>query len=99
MYSVSSKLYDEATALICQAADGRGYLSDAFGFEYGDVACRLSLSVLLYYTEVDFPEGRRRLLCDAVPVWWEFHTTTPERELLNDFSFSEVRKRLQQSCR
>ncbi len=99
MYSVSSKLYDEAAEMICEAADGRGYLSDSFRFRFDDTECNLRLSVILYYTEVDFPEGRHRLLCDAVPVWWEFHTTTPERELLNDFSFSELRKRLQQSCR
>ena len=29
---------------------------------------------------------------DVVPVWWEFHTEAEDGEMLNDFSFNELRK-------
>lgn len=38
------------------------------------------------------PEGESEVLSDMVPVWWEFRTVTEEGEVINDFSFGELRK-------
>ena len=37
------------------------------------------------------PEGDRDAIADLGPVWWEFHTAGDGGEVLNDFSFSELR--------
>ncbi len=31
---------------------------------------------------------------DVVPVWWEFHTTLPEGEVMNDFCFATLKEYL-----
>ena len=48
-------------------------------------------SVIVYRRVERLPEGDRDVIADLVPVWWEFHTADDGGEVLNDFSFSELR--------
>jgi hypothetical protein len=34
------------------------------------------------------------LIDNIIPVWWEFHSTTDEGEVLNDFDFAELKEYL-----
>ncbi len=92
MYCVSSELYDEVAARLCDAIGSGAYFSGTIEFPHADVACRLTASLLFYRRREIWPEGERSCITDVIPVWWEFHTVMPEGEVLNDFSFSELKR-------
>ena len=94
MYSVSTELYQEVAARLAEAIGSGSYYSGTLAFEYGDVECRLTASLLVYRGRVRYPGGDRDEVADLVPVWWEFHTADDAGEFLNDFSFSELRSLL-----
>ena len=91
MYSVTTELYEEVASRLRDAIGGGSYFSGSLNFEWAGIECRLTASVIVYRRRVSYPEGDRDELTDLVPVWWEFHTTGPEGEFPNDFSFSELR--------
>lgn len=93
-YSVSTELYREVAMRLADAIGGGSYFSGTLDFESGDMAYRLTASVIVCRERVRYPEGDRDEISDLVPVWWEFHTTGPDGEVLNDFSFSELRSYL-----
>ena len=94
MYAVSDALYDELLARLTDALAGRDYFSGSVVCSFGGVECRLTASVIASRRTEHRPEGTQRVLADLVPVWWEFHTCTAGTEVLNDFSFGELRRRL-----
>ncbi|WP_418983615.1 hypothetical protein [Alistipes sp.] len=91
MYSVSPELYREAAARLAEAVGGSNYFSGTVRFPFGDTECRLTGSVIVYRKRESLPEGDGERIADLVPVWWEFHTSIEGREVLNDFSFSQLR--------
>lgn len=93
-YTVTPSLYDETAHRLSDAIGRRDYFSGSVAFDFGDTECRFTATLLLTRTPVDYPEGTVSVLTDAVPVWWEFHTTTDAGELLNDFDFGELRSRI-----
>ncbi len=94
MYSVSSELYEEVVSRLKEAIGGGSYFSGSILFEWEGIECRLTATLIVYRRQERYPEGDRERLSDLVPVWWEFHTTGPGGEFLNDFTFSEVRARI-----
>lgn len=92
MYSVSSELYRQVTARLAEAVGASGYFSGSIEGEAQDAEWRLTVSVIVYREHVSAPDGDYDAISDLVPVWWEFHTFTTDGEVLNDFSFSEVRR-------
>ncbi|OUN75407.1 hypothetical protein B5G09_12550 [Alistipes sp. An54] len=91
MYSVSTELYEEVATRLAEAIGGGSYFSGSLTFDREGIECRLTASVIVYRRRESYPEGDRDAIADLVPVWWEFHTTGPEGEMRNDFTFSEVR--------
>lgn len=94
MYTVSPELYEEVAVRLCDAIDGENYFSGSIAFQYDEVACRLTTSVIVYRRHASLPEGESHAITDLVPVWWEFHTSDEGGEQLNDFSFTALRSRL-----
>ena len=94
MYHILPELYDAAVEALLECIGCEEYFSGSVDFDYGDVECRLTVSVIVYRRLVVLPEGEREPVCDLVPVWWEFHTVVDGEELLNDFSFTGIRERL-----
>lgn len=92
IYSVSPALYREAADRLLDAVGAGSYFSGSLSFRFEETDCRLTASVIVYRTRRSLPEGDVDAVADLVPVWWEFHTQTGERERLNDFSFSELRQ-------
>lgn len=92
MYTVSKELYGEVKARLEEAIDGESYFSGRIEGETAEVAWRLTASLIVYREPVLLPEGAEERIADLVPVWWEFHTTASEGEVLNDFSFGVVRE-------
>ena len=94
MYSVSSELYRETAARLTEAAGAAGYFSGSVCFRFAQTECRLTASVIVYRRTERLPEGDCEVVADLVPVWWEFHTLVDGAEVLNDFSFAELRRSL-----
>lgn len=94
MYNILPELYDITTEMLLERVGRSEYFSGSIEFDYGDVECRLTVSVIVYRRREVLPEGELDLVCDMVPVWWEFHTTVGGEERLNDFLFTEIRERL-----
>ena len=94
IYSVSSELYSEVVRSLCEAIGSSNYFSGTVCVSAGDVACRLTASVIVYRRRESLPEGDVELISDLVPVWWEFRTETGQGEVDNDFSFAELRRSL-----
>ncbi len=92
MYNISPALYNEVAEHLTERMGRNGYFSGSLEFASNDVECRLVLSAVVYRRRESMPEGEREVISDVVPVWWEFHTVTEEGEVMNDFSFGELRK-------
>ena len=92
MYDVLPELYQEVATKIIEQVGRRGYYSDALDFEWGGVECHMVLSAVVYRRTEQYPEGERFVVADMVPVWWEFHTFIDGEEVLNNFSFNEMRE-------
>lgn len=95
MYTVLSKVYLEVAERLSALIGLSHYYSGSFEIDFGEVACRMVLSAVVYRHQESFPEGRIVDIIDnVVPVWWEFHTVTEEGEVLNDFDFTELKEYL-----
>ena len=92
MYDVLPELYQEVATKIVEQVGRRGYYSDALDFEWDGVECHMVLSAVVYRRTEQYPEGERSVVADMVPVWWEFHTFIDGEEVLNNFSFNEMRE-------
>ncbi len=92
MYQILPELYVEIAENLFDQLEGRGYYSGSFSFEYCGITCRMVLSAVVYYEADDPFVGYVGGVKDIVPVWWEFHTESDGGEMLNDFSFNELRK-------
>lgn len=91
-FSVTSELYHQTAVRLVDVIGGSDYFSGSIAFAYGDVDCRLTTSVIVYRREEQAPdEGVAQPIVDCIPVWWEFHTVGPDGEMINDFSFSELK--------
>ena len=94
IYSVSDALYDELLARLADACAGTDYFSGSLAFAFEGVDCRLTASLIVVRRSDGRPERACRAIADWIPVWWEFHTCPAGGgELLNDFSFDELRAR------
>lgn len=92
MYDVLPELYREVATKIIEHVGRRGYYSGVLDFEWESVECCMVLSAVVYRRTEQYPEGERSLVADMVPVWWEFHTSVNGEEVLNNFSFNEMRE-------
>lgn len=92
MYTVTPRLYEIAARNLLDAIDDRHYFSGSVSFTFEDAECRLTASLIIYRKHCEMPEGVRTVIDDIVPVWWEFSTEGNEGEMLNDFSFGELKE-------
>lgn len=92
MFCVTPEIYGRVAEIIVDRLGQTDYLSENFEFEADGVLCRLLFSAVVYRKRLYVPEGEFDVLSDLVPVWWEFHTFDAEGEMLNDFSFKELRQ-------
>ena len=95
---ISSDFYHEVALQLLDRLDGSGYYSGSFEFDYGSLTCRMVLSAVVYYDRSECATAYRSVVKDVVPVWWEFHTVTCDGEVLNDFSFNELREYIKVMC-
>lgn len=99
MYQITSKLYLEVLNHLIGQIDNKGYYSGSFELDFDDIRCRMTLSAVIYRSNNSDSESNGSEIEDIIPVWWEFHTITANgdgEEILNDFSFNELRTYLEE---
>ena len=95
MYTISSKVYLEVAERLSALIGSLNYYSGWFEFESDELFCRMVLSIFIHRHKETLPEGRVVDVIDnIIPVWWEFHTTLEQGEVLNDFDFAELKEYL-----
>lgn len=94
MYSILHEVYDELAERLRGQIGERSYYAGCIDYVSGDVNIEFRVTLILYRREEQFPEGVFNLITDVVPVWWECHTFLGAVELLNDFDFTEIKKRI-----
>lgn len=69
------------------------FFSGTINVPYDTYCASLTSTLIIYYKTESLPEGQATVIEDIVPVWWEMHTTLDDgEELMNDFSFSTLRR-------
>ncbi len=92
-FEVPLELYDEIRTRLTEAIGDENYFSGTLAFPFEGISCRLRASVIVCRRTERLPEGTFSVIDDLVPVWWEFHTESDDAgEMLNDFSFDELRR-------
>ncbi|MFI3281415.1 MAG: hypothetical protein R3Y44_05530 [Rikenellaceae bacterium] len=92
MSIITHFFYERLAELLIEQIDGREFYSDIINFDLSQVECQFSATLMIYYTNHRYPEGNVMQISNIVPVWWEFHTTTAEGEVLNDFDFELLKQ-------
>lgn len=92
MYIVSTRLYEEIAARLLVAIGRDGYFSGSVAFAFEETDCKLTASLVICRRTEELPEGRVERISDVVPVWWEFSTVCEGTEVLNDFSFRDLKE-------
>lgn len=91
MYEISSKLYLEIADGLMAEIGSKEYFSGAILCTHGDIECKLLCSLIIERERTAAPDQNYPTIVDIIPVWWEFSTVEGSVELLNDFSFSELK--------
>ncbi len=91
MYEVSSNLYLKIADALVAAIGSRDYFSGVIYHTEGDTECKLCVTLFIERARHADKESCFPPICDLIPVWWEFSTVAGSIELLNDFSFSELK--------
>lgn len=91
MIEITCEIY-EAVADRLRAGIGRAsYFNGKVEFENEEFYSTLTLTAIVYRRAESLPEGEFSRIADLVPVWWEFSTVQECGEVLNDFSFAELK--------
>lgn len=94
MYEITSQIYEKTAAKLKDLVAGYSYYSGTMEFAFEDTECRMVLSLIIYYKQVELPEKTYTVIADIVPVWWEFHTVIDGEERINDFDFALLKEYL-----
>lgn len=90
---IDRQTYMAVASKLVEAVGESGFFSGSVSVDTPEFYSTLTVSVIVYSEAVGTPEGVCERISDMVPVWWEFTTVLPEAgEILNDFSFGELRR-------
>lgn len=92
MYNVSTQLYLDLADKLFEQITTKEFFSGVVTLYDGDIECRLITTLIIERESKPNEEYSFPRITNLVPVWWEFHTFEGDRELLNNFSFSEFRE-------
>ncbi len=92
MLTINQPLYEQLSELLIEGINGKGFYSGAIEIEEEQADHRFSATLIIYYKEHIYPEGSIMQIDNIIPVWWEFHSTTEQGEILNDFDFSTLKE-------
>ncbi len=88
MLIISPILYEELARMLLEALNGKTFYSDKLLIETPEIDYIFEATLLIHYCEEHYPEGSEDQIAKIIPVWWEFHTSDDDGELVNDFDFN-----------
>ncbi len=95
MKEINPNDYAYVAANLAAEIEARNFFSGTIRTEHDGFESELLATLIIYRQKALPEEGPTTLLgpiVDVVPVWWEFHTFDPDgEEVLNDFSFSDIK--------
>ena len=91
MYEITPLLYLKVAEALGDAIGNKDFFSGSVTVSDSNVDCRLVCTLVVSRESVSADMGSGTRIIRLSPVWWEFHTYCDEEELLNDFSFNELR--------
>ena len=91
MIEISTPAYRTIAARLREAIGTADYFNGTIEYETEEFYSALILTVIIYRRTEITPEGLRRPISDVVPVWWEFTTAQECGNVMNCFSFSELK--------
>ncbi len=91
MIEISTPAYCTIAARLRQAIGQSDYFNGTIEYETEEFYSTLTLTAIIYRRTEIMPEGPRRPISDIVPIWWEFTTVQECGNVLNCFSFSELK--------
>lgn len=94
MLDITNELYQQIINQLIEDIGDDGYYANSIEFEHEEILCRLNLSAIIYHKEYQEADNTIQIISDIIPVWWEFHTYNIQGEILNNFSFNELRQLL-----
>lgn len=90
MYEVSHQLYLEVWQRLMDEIAGREFFAGNVSVVAGNVDCKLTCTLIVGYDQLNDAGCSGNIASKITPVWWEFHTTEGNEEMINDFSFREM---------
>lgn len=91
MYGIATNLYLEIADRLVDAIGSKEFFSGVVSYTFGDVECRLVCTLIIHRAERAENDASYPRITEIVPVWWEFSTVDGSVQLLNDFSFGELK--------
>jgi hypothetical protein len=91
MIEITNEIYEEIASGLCAAIGTTAYYNGKIEIQNEEFCAILTLTAIIYRRTEELPEGEVSRLVDVVPVWWEFATIRRDGEVLNDFSFAELK--------
>lgn len=89
---VSSKVYQELAEELVEQIGGDEYFDTTVEVEKDGIVYELQASGMVFYRDVQYPEGTFSEICDIIPTWWELHTCDNNaEEVKNDGQFKEIK--------
>jgi hypothetical protein len=91
MIEISAEIYCAIAARLREKIGICDYFNGTVEFETEEFYSTLTLTAIVYRRTETTPECVRRPVSDVVPVWWDFSTVQECGQVLNDFSFMELK--------
>lgn len=92
MIEIHPKIYEKLTKLLIDKLEVSDFYSDITRFDVESMEYHFSATLMIYRKKVQYPEGEELEICDIVPIWWEFHSSSEDGEQLNDFDFAILKE-------
>jgi hypothetical protein len=91
MIEITSQIYEEIACNLRATIGEVNYFNGKVEINNEEFYATLTLSAIVYHRNEELPEGNVSRIANIVPVWWEFSTVQECGEVLNDFSFAELK--------
>jgi hypothetical protein len=92
MIEITNETYRDVAAGLTESISDSDFFNGTIEFDFDEFYAALTITAILHRRNETYPEGLQRVTVDIIPVWWEFSTVQEQGEVLNDFSFSELKK-------
>lgn len=93
MIAINANTYAQVATSLRDAIGDGYYYNGTFDLDCAKFYSTFTGTVIVYRDSDIIPEGRRDVITDLIPVWWEFETVIPEvGSVLNDFNFTDLKR-------